>query len=242
MPGIVLPGAKVKILVNGASNSRGPGTWPYYLQDNLGCELVNLALANAGSTYVHETTITELSQRQYNLVLVMWPTLGRIDLRVADIDKYSDSTRTSLYQSKQNDWPEKIVEPVNDQDYVQKDWIFSTGFANATDSTSAFLNEYHNITNHTQLYHSEMIRIISTQAFLKTANIPYLFMFWKPFKKFSRFESLYKLIDWDNFYLDDDLQSIGQRNNWIDQDQLHLNPRAHEYYASLILNRLNLKQ
>jgi len=232
----------MKILVNGASNSRGPGSWPYYLQSSLGCELVNLALGNAGATYVHETTISELSQRTYDYVLIMWPTFGRIDVQVSNIKKYKDSTRTSVYQSAQNDWPEKVNHPLNDQDYVQKNWIFSVGDNKASDSTGEFLNKYHNITDHALIYRNEIIRIISTQSFLKTQNIPYLFMFWKPFKRFPRYESLYNLIDWNDFYLEDDLQSIGQRNGWVKDDKLHLDPQAHKQYASLLLNRLNLSQ
>ena len=71
------------LLVNGCSFSRGPNSWPYFLSN---VNLVNLAQAGAGNTYIHETTIAELSQRKYDLVIVMWTGIPRIDFKVNDIN------------------------------------------------------------------------------------------------------------------------------------------------------------
>ena len=68
----------MKVLINGSSISSGKPvweldsttgnftasqpTWPYRLQEQLNFDMVNLAVAGAGSAYIHESTIAELSQ------------------------------------------------------------------------------------------------------------------------------------------------------------------------------------
>jgi len=229
----------MNILVNGASISRGPDSWPYFLKELLGCELVNLAMAGCGNTYIHETTISEISQRKYDLVLVMWAECGRMDFRVDDIAKFSDSHHTSIYQSAQNDWPSKIVRPIDDQDYVEKNWIFSLGSMRGhEDSVSEIFRPCHAITGHKEILKSEYIRMISLQSVLKEKKIPYLFMHWRPIKKFSRFEHLYNLLDWNNVYQDDSLEQIAERNNWTLEDGKHPTSDGHKYYANLLYQRI----
>jgi hypothetical protein len=229
----------MNILVNGASVSRGPDSWPYFLKELLGCELVNLAMAGCGNTYIHETTIGEISQRKYDLVLVMWAECGRMDFRVDDISKFSDSLNTSIYQSAQNDWPSKIVYPIDDQDHVEKNWIFSLGYLRGTkDSVSEVFQSCHAVTGYKEILKSEYIRMISLQSVLKENNIPYLFMHWRPIRKFSRFEHLYNLIDWNNVYQEDCLEDIAQRNNWIAEDGKHPTADGHRYYAKLLHQRI----
>jgi hypothetical protein len=73
------------VLANGCSFSRGPGSWPYALQSIYNFNLVNLAQSGAGNTYIFESTVLEISQRVYDLVLIMWSDPNRIDYRF-DID------------------------------------------------------------------------------------------------------------------------------------------------------------
>jgi hypothetical protein len=54
----------------------------------------------------------------------MWSGLQRVDVQVEDINLFDQTVYTSYSQSKLNDWPEKIVYPINDQDYVEKNWVF----------------------------------------------------------------------------------------------------------------------
>lgn len=120
----------MKILVNGCSFSRGPISWPYYLQELLNCELVNLAQSGAGNSYIHESTVSELVHREYDLVIIMWSGLSRLDFKVEQVAQFSKTPFTSDYQHRQNDWPGKVIIPVNDQDYVEKDWVFGCGILN----------------------------------------------------------------------------------------------------------------
>lgn len=229
----------MKLLVNGASISRGPDSWPYHLQTLLDCELVNLAQAGCGNTYIHETTVGEIARRHYDLVLIMWAECGRMDFRVDDISKFADSKNTSLYQSQQNDWPSKIVEPVNDQDYVEKNWIFSLGAMRGQyDSVSRVFLPCHAVTGYKQVLESEYIRMISLQSILQAQGIPYLFMHWRPIKTFKRFQHLNALVDWSKVYQDDCLESISKRHEWLAQDGIHPDLRAHHHYAKLLYDRI----
>ena len=221
--------------------SRGADSWPYYLQEITKCTLTNLALGLSGNKYIHNSTITELSLRKYDMVLIMWATVGRIDMQVEDITQFADSKSTSVYQSAQNDWPTKVIHPINDQDYVQKNWIFSHNRDfSKEDSVSTLLRPLHTHTKQAQYMYieSDLIKMISLQSVLKSLNTPYLFMFWSDFHEFDRFTHLYNMIDWTNVYTDHTLESIGKKNNWYQKDKIHFNEQANEAYAKLIATRI----
>lgn len=194
----------MNILVNGTSISRGNESWPYYLQELIGkhCNIVNLAQAGSGNTYIHESTVEEISQRSYDLVLIQWTYANRIDFRVKDIDKFQDTTYTSDYQSQQNDWPGKIIHPINDQDYVQKNWIFGCGYINEqkNDSLGRVVKEYYAVTDVNEYVFSKLIKIISLQNTFKIQRIPYLFVPYRPLTQLARFENLNKMIDTSNVF------------------------------------------
>lgn len=232
----------MNILVNGSSISRGPEAWPYRLQELTGCNIVNLALSGSGWTYVFESTVTELSHRKYDQVLIMWPESGRIDLRVKDPSKFKDSINTSAHQVKQNSWPGKIVGPIDDQDCVQQDWIFSYGTRTEgrplEGSVDRLLEPIYRATDHALILESELIQLIGLQGILKSQKIPYMFMFWQPFKRFDRFNHYYNMIDWNNVYTDDYLQSIVRRHKMEDPNDLHPKEAAHRIFAEQIVKRL----
>jgi hypothetical protein len=204
----------MNILLTGHCNSRGPGSWPYYLKDILNCDLVNLSIAGSGNAYIYEATISELSKRPYDLVLIMWGESTHTGVPVNDISQYADSENTSLYQSSVNDWPEKIVYPINDQDYVPKNWILNAGYrSNKQDSVAKFFKQYHQAVTYEQTLESDIYRMIGLQSFFKATDQSYLFLYGRPYTKFKRFEHLYKLIDWSQFYQEDTLKEIVSRNN-----------------------------
>jgi len=229
----------MNVLINGASVSRGPDSWPYYLQQLLNCDMVNLSQAGCGNTYIHETTISEIARRSYDLVLIMWAECGRMDLRVEDISQFADSKNTSAYQSAQNDWPSKIVYPINDQDYVEKNWIFSLGYMQGQrqDSVSRVFGPCHNVVGYKQILESEYLKMISLQAVLQSQRIPYLFMHWRPIKLFRRFDHLRRLVDWNCVFQQDCLEDIAKKNQWT-VDGVHPDARAHQYYAQLLYQHI----
>ena len=226
----------MNILVNGSSFSQGEYSWPSLLQQELDCSLVNLSVAGCGNSYIHETTISELAQRRYDRVIIMWSPFDRIDFKVNDIDMFDGTTYTSEYQTTQNDWPTKVIHPINDQDYVEKDWVFGCGYLNKDPDPilKDLFSGYYRHTDRWQQFYSNMMRVISLQGFLKSVNQPYLFTFARQFRRFYRYEHLYNLLDWSNIYTVD-LQSIARKNRWFAADGIHPGIEAHKYYVKEII-------
>lgn len=228
------------VLVNGCSFSRGPGSWPYALQSIYNFELVNLAQAGAGNTYIFESTVSEISLRQYNLVLIMWSGPNRIDYRV---DTKFVTSYTSEYQSKKNDWQEKIIYPINDQDYVQKDWIFGCGYLNADKELKEIFYPYYKNTSYNQMVDSFLIKVIALQDILKQKNIPYVFSFYDNYlneiKEIN--PNLYRLIDWNCCCIETNIDTIMHKNNWFDVDGSHPNQQAHWAWAKELQNHIIAK-
>jgi hypothetical protein len=186
-----------RVLVNGCSFSRGPVSWPYYLQEKLNFDLVNLAVSSAGNKYIHDTTVAELSKSRYDFVIIMWSGLDRVDIPVEDIQLFDQCNTTSFAQSLKNDWPEKKIYPNNDQDLVEKNWVFvypSKTLLN--DMKFAEFVKYQNYQVHVR---QSLIHMISLQAVLKQFDIPYVFSFYMDYVDQLKTEkSLYDLLDWEN--------------------------------------------
>jgi len=230
----------LKILANGPSVARGPGSWPYLLQEHYGADLVNLSQSGAGNTYILETTVSELAQRSYDLVAIMWTDLRRIDFKVKNIDYFSDTIYTSRYQKAQNDWPEKIVEPINDQDYVPDDWVFGSGYINTKDRCLIELfDAYYRHTDLNSQYSSSLIKMISMQSVLKQRNIPYVFCGVRPLARLERFDYLYDQLDWNNIINDFTPHHVAERDNCWEEDGLHPGPAAHREFADHMIRHLN---
>ena len=172
-----------RVLVNGCSFSRGPISWPYHLQQLLEFDLVNLALSAAGNTYIHNATISELSRRPYDFVFVMWSGLQRNDIQVEDISLF-DQCVTSNKQVLLNDWAEKTVWPVNDQDYVEKNWVF-VGMDNEYLQRIKF-SEYIKYRSSNNETYQSLMHMVTLQAVLKQMNMPYVFSFYNSSKNRRR--------------------------------------------------------
>jgi len=231
----------MNVLINGTSISRGENSWPYYLKNCVKhkFDMINLAQAGAGNTYIHESIVEEIAQRSYDLVLIQWTYVDRLDIRVKDIGKFTDTEYTSLYQSSQNDWPSKVIHPVNDQDYVQKDWVFGCGYINQRldDSVGRVFKEYYAVTGFNEHMAASLIKIISLQNTLKTLGIPYLFIEYRPMTKFDRFQQLYQLIDWAQFSNVAPLFEMAREREALD-DTLHPFIECHVDYAASLYKEL----
>lgn len=223
------------VLVNGCSFSRGPNSWPYFLKTVDQNNVVNLACAGAGNTYIHETTVNAVaSWPYYDLVLIMWSSPARVDIKVSDISFFEKSAYTSGYQSTRNDWPAKRVEPFNDQSLVEKDWIFGCGHINgesAMTGSRAFEGVYR-YQDQPQFEYHLVQKIIATQSVLKQMSIPYVFMFYKNYvQDLQKDLSLYKMIDWNNCFIDDNIYNIAVEHSWFDADGIHPGIEAHQLWA-----------
>ena len=222
------------LLVNGCSFSRGPNSWPYHLKYQ---NIVNLAQAGAGNTYIHETTVAELAHRPYDFVIIMWTGIHRVDYKVSNINEFSESKYTSKYQHQQNDWAEKIVYLVNDQDYVEKNWVFGCGHINnesALKRSKIFEGVYKYI-GLSQFIDHLLIKMISLQNTLKQMQIPYLFTFYNSYENdLKANKNLYSMLDQRQVYTKENINDIANTNQWLDIDKIHPGHMAHKTWAQLI--------
>ena len=247
----------MKVLINGSSISTGKPvweldsttgnftasqpTWPYRLQEQLNFDMVNLAVSGAGSTYIHESTIAEISQRSYDLVLIMWTDFDRVDQRVGIPKSFSSLSYTSHVQSKKTN-PELEAHFALDTEFIQQDWIFSGDFyqsgSNHPDENVNQLFGHTRFSSPDLLMEHSLTRIISLQGVLKSMNIPYRFMFFKHPVGLNRFANLNKLIDRQNVIDEPHLFSLAHRNNWWDKSTGHPTAEAYSMYAHMLVDYL----
>ena len=228
-----------RVLVNGCSFSRGPISWPYHLQQDFGFDLVNLALSGAGNTYIHNATISELSRRTYDFVFVMWTGLQRNDIQVEDINLF-DQCVTSQRQVLLNDWAEKTVWPINDQDYVEKNWVF-VGMDNEFIQRIKF-SEYIKYRSRDNETYQSLMQMITLQAVLKQLNIPYVFSFFNDYTvELQKHSELYALLDQKNICLDKNISLIARELNSYDVDGYHPGVDANKAWAKQLIEFINAK-
>ena len=233
----------MKILVNGSSPARGPNSWPYLLEKHYDANLVNLSQAGAGNIYIADATIAELTKRNYDLVLIMWADLRRFDIKVANIDKFSDTIYTSKKQKTMNDWPEKKIWPINDQDYVDDNWVFGCGYLNTKDSSIVELFEtYYQNTDITTQYFTSYCRVLALQGFLKSINQPYLFVSTRTFAKLQRFSYLYNALDFDYIVNEKTIFDFATQVNGWEPDGIHPSSEAHKLYADYLLTNIQQRK
>ena len=227
-----------QVLVNGCSFSRGPISWPYHLQKKLNFNLVNLALSAAGNKYIHDSTIAELSCRNYDHVFIMWTGLQRNDVQVADISNF-DQCVTSAKQVLQNDWDDKQVWPVNDQDYVQRDWVF-IGLDNPYLASIKFA-EYIKYRNKSNEVDQSLLYMITLQAVLKQRGIPYTFSFFTKYDVDLKQSPLYSMLDFDNICAADNIHSIAKTIKSYDIDGYHPGVEANQLWADKLIEFIDAK-
>jgi len=235
----------MNVLVNGASICRGDGSWPYYLQEKAQTKfnLVNLAQSGAGNYYLHDSTISEIAKRPYNLVMVMWSYPERFDFRVKNIAAFNDTHSTSWYSLRQNDWPSKVIHPINDQEYVEDNWVFSCGYLNQRldDTLGKVVKQYYRVAGTKEFMSATLIKIIGLQNTLKALGIPYVFMNYRPLLKTKEFNHLYSIIDWSNFYDGPYLNHLAKEYNDFD-DTLHPKTTSQRAYTEHVYEFLLKKQ
>ena len=225
------------VLVNGCSFSRGPDSWPYFLKN---ANIINLAQSGAGNTYIFETTIAELSNRKYDYVLIMWSGVERVDYKVSDIKMFGNSWSTSQAQHLRNDWSEKIIIPINDQDYVEKDWVFGTGhFSDPAVTQSKIFEGVYKYVDRQQFRYHLLIKMIALQNTLKQLNIPYMYSFFMDYEhELKKIPELYNMLDQSCIYNKENINTIAKTNSWYYDDGMHPNKLAHKTWANLINNHL----
>jgi hypothetical protein len=231
------------ILVNGCSFCQGQSAWPNHLTTFDQKDIVNLSCSSAGNTYIHESTINALSRLSVEAVLIMWSGLTRVDTTVEDVSQFDNSWYTSKFASAHNDWPSKTTSLVNDQDYVDKNWVFGLGEQNRdsviTDS-KLFKGIYTHLGQPQFIFHF-LMKLISLQNTLKAMEIPYVFMFYQPYQnQLQTFPDLCKIVDWNNIYIDKNIWDLANNNKDIDSTG-HPGVATHKQWGNIVDNIIKTK-
>jgi|688.fasta_scaffold310277_2 hypothetical protein len=207
----------MKILTNGCSfTAHSPYlTWPYLL----GTDAVkNIAQHSAGNQWICNSTIAELSENSYDLVLVMWSGLERLDYTVEEA-VYLKSTG---FKSVNNFGIHYLH---NEQD-AYKNLSVDTG-------------------QRERVFNS-LMQIISLQSYLQAHNINFKFMsymnFWEDVYRLG-FEYLDRQIDFSHWIFTDNdrngLFELSQDSKLYIADGYHPNQQAHEQWAELVRKNIN---
>lgn len=249
----------MKILTNGSCMARGSfeGGWPDILEEKFNHEVTNLSLFGAGNDYVLKTTVDQLSQNQYDLVIIMFPNFFKSDIEVTDPENYSNVRFTSLNQINRlsklhkarkyarakerfENYKDIAYKPL-DTSIFQNNWIFSWEYYSAelnlpTNYIDLF-NDYFAST-YSEIKRQNLYKVIKLQEILKEKNQPYLFCFASRPTGFRRFSDQYKLIDWNNVFHGFYPKQLALAMNSYNKKLEMATYPAHKAFAELLVKRI----
>ena len=226
----------MKILVCGTSITLpmtwGQKTWVYYLEQRLGCEMINLSRAGCGNQYIRDSVITEVIERDYDLVIVSWSSFNTV-LEVR-----------SRIKQKIFDWEMIGGNPHNE--YLQSDWIWNHVPDHAIENESdvklkqEFFNAYLQLAqaDYKTSIKTTFLNVISLQNTLKTLDIPYMFTFPRKLLRLKQHERYHAQIDWshvDDHHLYTDARRM---QHWKNN---HPTEAAYQWYANEVYEFLSTK-
>lgn len=166
----------MKILISGCSYTYGQesitdetASWATYFKSIYPHhEIENLAFPGAGNSYIHDSVLLSILQKNIDLVLVMWTTFLRLDVPIsAELSK--DHLQRSLTE------PYVFLREVDRLHY-----IFSGGMAGSWNRADklikSFFNTKYKFSRFDSLTIESLLKIISLQNILDSMKIPYRFM------------------------------------------------------------------
>jgi hypothetical protein len=247
----------MKVLISGCSFTQWPdypggpnSCWPRYLKDlQPDWQIKSLAEAGAGNQYICDSVIREITNDNYDLVLVMWSGVSRLDYL------------TSLEDTA---W-EKLFDSYGFFRRLPGDklgWIFSGGqlgtwFKNPV--AHKMFYEMYKVSSKLSLANINLMEIIKLQHYLKAKKLNFRFMSYVNYwtngdylspngdfgvKDFPELEPIVKEIDFSNWiFLDDQKRSIydlAVYNKDFQEDKFHPGSRTHEEWAKLVSNNLKI--
>jgi hypothetical protein len=237
----------MKILASGCSFTAG---WPG-IGENWACSINkrsyvnNIGVSGAGNSFINQSITYELVDKPnfYDIVLVMWSGLQRVDLPL------SKETYRLLEHSKHkvNDHYWGLVGDVVSHAHQPEQVLKSFG------------KDYFSLTDEETLGCQSLLNMISLQNFLKAQSIPYRFMsyvnYWNSkdqvtnlnfgIYKYESCSKLAKQLDFSNFLFYNDNQDgfyeFAVQQNLIDLDNFHPNLQAHREWGAWINERIREK-
>lgn len=230
----------MRLLVNGASNNVGPSAWPYKLQKLLDCELTNLSVPGCANDYVHDTTINELGKQQYDLVIIMWPSIPlRVDWKVDNVHQFGSDAWTSQFHKDQcpeaeDDWVMGGSHIVDESMEVPRE--------NRSELSKKFA-DFYSVVKAPQLMRSALIKMVSVHGVLKSLNIPFVFTYTAPVNSIQRYRHIENMMDKDCFYDGEYMTPMCVRKGYFDPNDpmKHATEPGHIEYARLMYDYLKRK-
>jgi hypothetical protein len=245
----------MNVLISGCSFTQWPQypggpniCWPKYLQDlHPDWHIKSLAEAGAGNQYICDSVIRELSEQSYDLVLVMWSGVSRLDY----LTSLEDDAWGSLFDSY--GFYRRL--PSN-----KLGWIFSGGqlgtwFKNPV--AHKMFYEMYKVSSKLSLADINLMEMIKLQNFLEAKKINFKFMsyvnYWTTGEHISPngdfgvydFPELTRIINQINFnkwiFLNDQKNTIydlAKNNNDFQDDKFHPGDNTHKLWAELVSKSL----
>lgn len=227
----------MKILVCGSSvvmpdlsKSWTQRTWIHHLQQKLNCEVVNISRSGCGNQYMHDAVVAEITERDYDLVLVSWNIADRIEFR-------------TKYNLRLFDWDRNGGNP-HDQ-YMQKDWIFPHTPDNVmpSDQDAEYKNKifkeyFYTLPKYERNHQIMLTHALSLQSTLKSYGVPYTFVWYRTLLKLKQFNSYYDKIDWNYVHPESLFRQAKNMKMWDDKT-LHPTDEAYRWYADEMYTFLN---
>jgi len=206
----------MKILTNGCSFTANSHykTWPYLLSTDA---LKNIAQHSAGNRWICDSTVAELIENNYDMVLIMWSGLSRVD-EIVDEDAF-------------NQYQYPYFKSINN---------FGIHYLHhGIDHRLITLNER-------ELVFQSLMNILKLQSFLKSENIDYRFMsymnYWDIPQKYG-FNLITDQFDFSNWIFSDadrnGLYELSQATKQYVEDKQHPNELAHQSWADIIKKEIN---
>jgi hypothetical protein len=229
-----------KSLTSGCSFTSGQ--WEEVLNNHF--QHYDMACPAAGNKYIADSVIHKVNQDNYDVVLVMWSGLTRLDVPVTDITYFNN------YFSKSN---ESLSAGTR--------YIMSGGAVGGwTENPMAkllFENTY-KFTHYQDLALLSILEMLKLQNFLKAKNIRYYFMsymnYWNQPKEwlsgnldqglnnYPALNDLLREIDWSNWIFlnnnKDSVYELALQNNDFCDDNFHPGTSTQKQWGEIVLDRL----
>lgn len=246
----------MKVLISGCSFTQwpqypgGPNVcWPKYLHDlHPDWEFKSLAEPGAGNQYICDSVIRESLTTNYDMVLVMWSGVSRLDY----LTSLEDDAWEKLFDSY------GFFRRLSDN---KLGWIFSGGqlgtwYKNPV--AHKMFYEMYKVSSKLSLANINLMEIIKLQNFLDVKQIKYKFMsyvnYWTTgdhispngdfgVYDFPELKPIINQINFDNWvFLNQQKHTIydlAQSRNDFQEDKFHPGDKTHELWAELISKDLS---
>lgn len=241
----------MKILISGCSFTQwpeypgGPNVcWPRYITNH---EITTVGEAAAGNQYICDSVVRETLQNKYDMVIVMWSGVSRLDY----LTSLEDSAWESLFDSY------GFYRRLNG---IPLGYIFSGGrmgtwYKNPV--AHKMFYEMYKVSSDLSLATINLQEIIKLQEYLKAKNIPYKFMsyvnYWGNGEHLSpngdfgvadhpELKVFTDSIDWNNWLFSNDnkdgIYELSKELNSFADDGFHPSSLVHQKWAEFITSRI----